>query len=188
MLTTRRTAIRRLLIMAGGVALIPSCMHSDNAKTSISLKNINLNRNDEKLLAELAETIIPQTDTPGAKDTYTHLYILKMMDDCSSKEDQRKFVKGLKAFEKFFSRTGQTFLELTPAQKEEAAYQIENKKDVPEEVLAFYNTVKSLTIQGYLTSKYYLSNVQVYELVPGRFKGCVNSQPLKGSKDSKPQA
>lgn len=188
MLTTRRTAIRRLLIMAGGVAIIPSCMQSDNARTSISLRNINLNSNDEKLLAELAETIIPQTDSPGAKDTYTQLYILKMMDDCSSKEDQRKFVTGLKAFEKFSRRSGQTFIELTPAQKEEVAYQIENKKDVPEEVLAFYNIAKSLTIQGYLTSKYYLSNVQVYELVPGRFKGCVNPQSLKGSKDSKPQA
>jgi hypothetical protein len=138
---------------------------------------------DEQLLAELTESIIPKTDTPGAKDTYTHLYILKMVDDCSTREEQKQFETGLKAFNEFVrSATKQSFMKLTPAQREDVVQQIEKEKGVPEDVLAFYRGVKGLTIQGYISSKFYLSKVEVYELTPGRFKGCVRPQLPKGSK------
>jgi hypothetical protein len=180
----RRTVLKNLLIIAGGVTVIPSCLQKDEAKTSIELKNLAITGNDEQLLAELTEAIIPKTDTPGAKDTYTHLYILKMMDDCSTKEEQKKFESGLKEFEKFTrNTTKQPFIKLTPTQREGVIQQIEKKKEIPEDVLAFYQAVKGLTIQGYMSSKFYLSKVQVYELTPGRFKGCVRPQPLKGSKE-----
>ncbi len=180
----RRSALKHLLIIAGGVTLIPSCLQKENSTTSIHLNNLAIDGNDEKLLAELSETIIPATDTPGAKDTYTHLYTLKMVDDCRTKEEQKKFEKGLKAFHKFArDRSNQPFTALTPADREQLIQKIQNREDVPEDVLTFYNTVKGLTIQGYLSSKFYLSKVQVYELTPGRFKGCVRPQPLKGSKE-----
>lgn len=174
----RRTALKQFLWIAGGVVLIPSCMQKESSNTSIKLSNLSINGNDEQLLAELAETILPKTDTPGAKDLYLHQFIMKMVDDLHGKEDQEQFTKGLKAFDKWAQdKFNGSFASLTPQQKTELLQQIENKQGVPEEVASFYKTVKGLSIQGFLTSKYYLTNVQVYELVPGRFKGCV---PVKG--------
>jgi hypothetical protein len=177
----RRSVIKNLLIIAGGVTLVPSCMQKEQAKASIQLKNIDVNASDEMLVAELAETIIPKTDTPGAKDTYTHLYILKMIDDCSTKKAQEAFVKGIKAFEQYsHDHSKQAFVQLAPAQREQLIQQIQNEEGIPKDVLEFYNTVKGMTVRGFLSSKYYLSKVQVYELVPGRFKGCVPaSQTIK---------
>jgi hypothetical protein len=183
----RRSVIKNLLIIAGGVTFIPSCMQKEEAKASIQLKHIDVNSHDEKLIAELAETIIPKTDTPGSKDVYTHLYILKMIDDCSTKTEQKRFVKGIKAFEQFSrNQLKLPFVQLNPAQREQLVQQVQNEKGVPEDVLEFYNTVKEMTVRGFLTSKYYLSEVQVYELVPGRFKGCVPAtQSIKERKEKK---
>ena len=165
-------------------------MHKDESKTSIQLKNLDLTGGDEQLLAELTEAIIPKTDTPGAKDTYTHLYIMKMVDDCSTKEDQKQFEAGLKAFDKYIRNTSeQPFMKLTPAQREGVLLQIEKVKGIPEEIVAFYKGVKGLTIQGFLSSKFYLSKVQVYELTPGRFKGCIpTTESPKGNKENKQHA
>jgi hypothetical protein len=45
----------------------------------------------------------------------------------------------------------------------------EARKDAKDEAHSFYKTIKGLTIQAYTGSKYYLTNVQVYKLVPGKF-------------------
>lgn len=49
-------------------------------------------------MAELCETILPATDTPGAKDLSAHLFVLKMIDDCYKKDHQQQFSNGLKDF------------------------------------------------------------------------------------------
>ena len=95
----RRSAIRQFLFVSAGMALIPSCLQ-DKSKPAVELKNFSISADQESLLAELSETIIPKTTSPGAKDISAHRFALKMMDDCSSKEDQEKFLAGLSAFEK----------------------------------------------------------------------------------------
>lgn len=165
----RRTLIKQLVFSTGAVLLIPSCMQ-DTSKASILLKKISIGGSQEKLLAELAETIIPATDTPGAKDISAHLFALKMLDDCYKKEDQEKFMKGLKAFEK---KTDGKFVKMPLPEKETLLRELEAKKTGDADLDYFYSTTKRLTIQAYTTSKFYLTKVQVYQLIPGHFSGCV---------------
>ncbi|RZK63583.1 MAG: gluconate 2-dehydrogenase subunit 3 family protein, partial [Pedobacter sp.] len=47
------------------------------------------------LIAELAETIIPKTDTPGANDANVHLFILHAITNCTNPRNQRNFLNGL---------------------------------------------------------------------------------------------
>ncbi len=68
----RRSAIRCFLAGSAGVILLPACLH-DKRKSSVILKNISLTGDQEDMLADLAETIIPRTDTPGARDISAHL-------------------------------------------------------------------------------------------------------------------
>ena len=173
---TRRDALRQCFIITVGAALIPSCVQ-EKRKPLITLKHLDLDGNQQQLITELCETIIPATDTPGAKDTYTHLFVLKMLDDCTPKEEQEQFVKGMKEFEKMTKKKFDlSFGECSVSQRNELVSNLAsntNNKEVPEDVSAFYKTMKKLTVQGYMTSKYYLTNIRVYKLVPGKFYGCI---------------
>lgn len=174
----RRYAIRQILAVSAGMLIVPSCME-DRTKASFLLKNYQISGEQEKMLAELAEMIIPKTTTPGAKDVYAHQFAMKMIDDCESKDDQQKFVKGLEAFEKYTKgKTGSGFLEATPQQRKVVLEELEKMKSGDSEEASFYRKMKSLTIRAYTSSQFYLTQVHVYELVPGRWHGCV---PVKQS-------
>jgi hypothetical protein len=169
----RREAIKRILIVAGGVWLLPSCL-SDESKTPLSLKNIQITGHEESMLAALASVIIPSTNTPGAAEVNAHRFALKMIDNCYEKEDQHKFSIGLQQFDKLINQqNGYSFTESSIAEKEKFLNSLEKGQDIPKEVLFFYSNFKELCIRGYLTSKYYLTKVQTYQLVPVHFNGCV---------------
>ena len=153
----RRTALKQMFIIAGGMMIATSCDFSSQAP-SIQLKHVKLDADDELLLSELVETIIPQTDTPGAKELKLHLFVMKMLDDCTSPEDQDKFLKGLKAAEKVKGKP----------RKEQLSY----LKGLPAEDV-FATILKRRTIQGYKNSEYVMKNKLIYELVPARYNGAV---------------
>lgn len=175
----RRAALKQLLIITAGTAILPSCI-SQGKKASLPLKHLEIDATEEHLLAMISETIIPTTDTPGAKEVSAHLFVLKMVDDCYSPEDQKKFVAGLKDFEKMSEKKfGKSFVECAQAQREEILTDLQSRKDAADDLNFFYSACKSHTIQAYTSSKYFLTNVQLYELIPGRFHGCV---PVDGAK------
>lgn len=134
---------------------------------------MKISLDQEKTLAELAETLIPASSTPGAKDTYAHLFALRMLDDCYEKDAQQQFTNGLEALDKMIKEQYNTsFLKATPTQRAQVLTALE-KKQAPEAVLSFYKEMKNLTIKGYLTSKPVLGDILKYELVPGRYNGAV---------------
>jgi len=155
--------------MAGGLALLPSCLR-DEGKSSILLKNISISLNEENLLAEIAETIIPRTKTPGAKQLKLHLFVLKMLDDCYEEAEQKQFVKGLSMFEdQVHDQFSKSFAKLSVHQRESMLSKLGNNSSA--ELAAFYKIMKEKTIDGYLNSQYVMTNLVIYELVPGRYNG-----------------
>jgi hypothetical protein len=169
----RRTAIREFLLISAGATLIPSCLQ-ENSKSGILLKNFQVGTRQERLLAELAETLIPATTTPGAKDISAHLFILKMLDDCYSKNDQQKFMRGLQQLDDAAQASmGNSFVGSTATGRASLLTRIEGKKEDGNDLNFFYTTMKKLTILAYTTSRFFLTKIQVYELVPARFHGCV---------------
>ena len=169
----RRSSIKTLLLLSAGSALLPSCLQEEK-KASVALKNFKINGNDEEIISAVSDTIIPQGKTPGAKDVGAYQFALMMMDDCYSPEDQQQFLKGLKEFDAFSKKTiNKSFAKAIPVEREKVLQNIEDKKEIPENVAFFYNNMKRLTIEGFTQSKYYLTQVHVYELVPGKFYGCV---------------
>lgn len=168
----RRTAIRNVIFFSAGAALLPSCVQQDS-KVSVALKNFAITGKQEKLVEELSEFILPATAVPGGKQLASHQFILMMVDDCYKKEDQEKFVKGLQGFDNFSKKiVGDSFVAADAAKRTMLLKQVEAKENIPEEIKAFYDTAKRLTIQSFTGSKYYLTEVRKYEMVPSRFHGC----------------
>lgn len=167
----RRSAIRHLAVIAGGIALLPSCIGSGES-ASIQLSQITISSEQEKLLAEIAGTLIPETGTPGAKELGVHLFVLKMLDDCYEKGDQEQFLQGLDRLEKIArERYGKGFIGCSTAEREQLLTAMENNEGLPEEIATFYRIMKHRTVQGYLNSEYVMTRERVYEMAPGRYNG-----------------
>jgi len=175
-MTNRRVAIQQLVLIWAGVALLPSCLHNEQ-KVSIPLKRIQINPDDETMLADLAETILPKTDTPGAKDLSAHLFVLKMVDDCFTKQNQEKYLTGMKSFESFvMKKTGKSFSENNITERQSIVADLDHQKSSTDDLAFFYQSTKKLTVQVYTTCEYYLTKIRGYKMLPGKFQGCI---PLK---------
>lgn len=169
----RRTAIRQLALISAGAALLPSCFHEQSGK-DISFNHFKVTDGQQQLLATLTAALIPTTDTPGAKEVAADRFVWKMLDDCATADDRAKFLKGLGQFDAAaMTSGGRSFVGLDPAGRNALLSAIETKKTPGEELNFFYSTAKRLTILAYSSSQYFLTKVQVYELVPGRWHGCV---------------
>ena len=177
MLESRRNAIKRLVLISAGAALLPACFH-DHPKPAILTRHFQLNDDQQQQLEELTATMIPSGTTPGARDVSAHLFVLKMLDDCFSKDDRDKFLRGLQQFDNASHQTaGAAFLKTDAAQRATLLSALESQKLPDPDLNFFYTTTKKLTIQAYMSSQYYLTRIQVYELVPGRWHGCVPVKP-----------
>jgi len=172
----RRVAIQQLVLIWAGVAFLPACLHNEQ-KVSIPLKKIQIDPADETMLAGLTETILPKTDTPGARDLSAHLFALKMVDDCFTKQNQDKYIRGMKDFEAFIQKTtGKSFTENSDSQRQAIVAELDRKKVSEDGISFFYNSTKKLTVQAYTTCEYYLTKVRGYKMIPGKFQGCIPLQ------------
>lgn len=57
------------------------------------------------------------------------------------------------------------------AEKECLLEDIEQNQDLTDEKSVFYNIIKQRLIQGYLNSKYVMTNLLIYRLIPDRYNG-----------------
>ncbi len=169
----RRVAIQQLLLIWAGVAFLPSCLNNEK-KVSIPLKLIHIDPSEEILLSELAETILPKTDTPGAKELSAHLFVLKMVDDCMPKADQDKYLRGMKEFESYVEKkTGKSFAENDTTGRNAIVAELDQRKSTESAMEFFFRSTKNLTVEAYRTCEYYLTKIRGYKMLPGKFQGCV---------------
>ncbi len=159
-------------------------------QAKLDWKPVFLDNNQANLIAEISETILPQTATPGAKELGLPQFIDKMLKELLNEKDQQELMAGLKDFEKKCdAKYNKSFTELTQAEKE--AFLIEQDKASPgfpismwginldpnPKPITFYRRIKSLALMGYFTSEKIGKEVLVYDPVPGHYDGCI---PLSG--------
>ena len=172
----RRVAIRNLVLLSAGAAILNSC----GGKEAMAYKSIPLTRQQQDLLSELTEFIIPTTpDFVGAKDLHTDEFTLMMIDDCGSPEGQATFVDGMQRFDEACkAKAGSTFVDATKEQRTDFlnALEVREGNDQPENVVTFYRAVKRSAIHNFTTSEQYLTKVKNYSLIPPRFQACVDVQ------------
>lgn len=126
----------------------------------------------QAMLVELADTLIPATDTPGAKDLKVPDFIQKMLADCYEPEVQKQVAQGLDALNSTAKQAyGKDFAAAEPAQRRELLMKVQALENKEEK--EYYDLLKRLTIQGYTTSEYVMVNHMKYNPMPGHYYGCV---------------
>ncbi|MBK6931671.1 MAG: gluconate 2-dehydrogenase subunit 3 family protein [Saprospirales bacterium] len=133
-----------------------------------------------RLLNEIAETILPETGTPGAKAARVGQFIALIVSDCYEDADQKVFSDGLAALDtQCRKQYGKPFLRCTPAQRtellgqldaEQKAYYKTNRAGAPPH---YFRMMKDLTLWGYFTSEIGATQALQSVEIPGRYEGCV---------------
>jgi hypothetical protein len=169
----RRTAVKSLSLAVAGLITLPGWANGWNAATLGQASS--LPKSEEMLLAEIVETIIPETETPGAKSLQVHQFVLRMIQDCYGEPAQVILKDGLITIDQVANGAfTKNFTDLDATQRTAVLAHLQASAEPATK--QFIGMVKNLTIQGYLNSEYVLVNIMEYKMAPGFYHGCV---PIK---------
>jgi len=138
---------------------------------------------DVDFLDDVADTILPTTDTPGARDAAVGRFIAKYSAACYPPEHIALLKSGMSDIDgQMQVLQGKGFRQATAAAKISLLTQIDRQAkeharladakpgdDSPH----YFTLMKQLTLFGFFTSEPGATRVARYRPVPGRYKGCI---------------
>jgi len=181
----RRKAIIRITLGGAGLATAFGGYKWYGMAKSPDVGYVAGNR---ELLAALAETIIPATDTPGATEAGVADFIVMMIRECTDRKNQNKFIDGLKDLQAYSkSKYGKDYQHCSAPEQEAVLTHFEQRDrpyggivgKVQNRYLgkSFFTILKEYTVEGYCTSEAGATRGLAYVNVPGSFKGCMPMTP-----------
>lgn len=158
--------------MFGGTLSAPTLMamnHWEQATTpTTNAAAFSLTATQQKIVAEVAEMIIPKTNTVGAKDVGVPAFVEMMLKDCYLPPDHQRFLEGLTSLEQM------KFLELNEAERRGALKMMEQQTKeqmkTPSKTVPFWRLMKELTLLGYFTSEAGIKASFEYVQIPGKLE------------------
>jgi Gluconate 2-dehydrogenase subunit 3 len=193
---TRRDAMRQVMALMGGLALVDldrleaASFDADALDQAMAQGVGTFTAEDVALLDEIAETILPETSTPGAKAAKTGAFMAMMVTDTYTDENQRVFRDGIGQLQDACrAATGGTFMQATPAQRltllealdREQKTAMEERlnaprsrfppaEPIPEDLPPHYfRLMKELALFGYFTSEIGYTKAMRYREAPGSY-------------------
>lgn len=195
----------RVALLTGATVTLPALADTLEAsanRRALTGKPVFFTADQDATIAELADTIIPTTKTPGAKAAKVNEVIDIIVKDCYREPEQRAFIEGLAHTNQLSQDAyGKAFAQLDSPQRIEIVKKLEaeakqQKVDIAKNVQAgaaqndvqlpkekqksktpFFTMLKDLTLTGYFTSEIGATQALEYVAVPGRYDGCVPLKP-----------
>lgn len=177
----RREALRAVSFIMGGT-IIGAELFLTGCETKPDEQQVNklFTDTDVALLDEVGETIIPETDTPGAKAVGIGSFMAMMVLDAYPEKDQQIFTEGIEKLRNGFSEANDhSFMEGTPEERKQYLTKLNDKmntmrqnrkQDEPEH---YFRMMKELTLLGYFSSEVGSTKALRYIETPGRYEGCI---------------
>ena len=176
---SRREALQRVSFLLGGAALTCGdrvlALSFDVASRDAAMAQGTgvFTASDVALLDEIAETILPETSTPGAKAAKTGAFMALMVTDAYTVEAQQVFRTGLGQVDEACRKAhGVAFMQAAPAQRLAVVEALDREQKaamdarIPErtrrapaaavpadEPAHYFRMMKELTLLGYFTSE-----------------------------------
>ena len=190
----RRSAIKNIGIGMGAsvsmgtfISMIASCNSEPSGGATDWAASYFTDKTQLSFIENIADVILPKTDSPGAKEVGVIKYIDTIVGKVYKPKEQEKFKKGLDACmeavgdgdlsEFIHSRIG--------SKADKTTFDAMRKligKDAPEDaskqsnyyIYSFLNAVKDLSVGGYFNNEIIATQHMVYEPVPGPYVGCID--------------
>ncbi|MDO1511466.1 gluconate 2-dehydrogenase subunit 3 family protein [Maribacter confluentis] len=183
----RRKALQKTGLFAGATFLMPSMLslfESCKSENRLDWKPLFFTDVEANTIASLVDKILPRTDTPGALDVKSDIFIDTVIAKSYDKAGQEHMRADIAAFnENCSSKYGDVFYNLSDDDKTAVLNEAEKSsgkfgKGVwgtgvgPQEEIGFYRSMKSMAIWAYMTSEEIGKNVLNYDPVPGEYEPC----------------
>ena len=209
----RRKALKNMGLSLGYVVATPtllSIVQSCKEENILQWTPDFFTKEEGSVISQLADIILPKTDSPSATEVQVNLFIDRFADQVMKKEQQEFFKMAMGKFiSKSLTEAGKDKAnELNPndlepvlssvlsvskevlKSNEEAITNYMKAVDKGETVtldatvaqFAFASNLRGLTILGYKTSEYVGEKVLSYLPLPGEFIACGNVQELTRGK------
>lgn len=131
---------------------------------------------DETILSDLTDVLIPETDTPGARKLGISTFVKAMAEAMLPEPDQKKFYRSLAAVNNYSEvKKRKPFTQLSFTEKTDLLQQISTEET--QEWKDFFRLLKQYTVQGYTGSEWYMTEVAGYQYAPGFGHGCAVLTP-----------
>ncbi|MEM6345526.1 MAG: gluconate 2-dehydrogenase subunit 3 family protein [Bacteroidota bacterium] len=176
----RREALKHSAVILGMVSAssVLGVMSGCKAGRTIDWKPSVLTEEQAKLVGDIAERIIPKSDTPGAIEAGVDAFIDAMLNGYLKEDEVAAFMTGLVEVDAISnSLYEKKFMDLKPEEQDAVLTEIaehEDKLAGEARAIAFFPKIKELTITGYFTSELVAEKHLNYRPVPGQFVGCVD--------------
>jgi hypothetical protein len=171
-----RRDLLKMIAAATGAAFIGSNVFAYEVLPAVKLSGTGFSKDDVGFLNEIGETIIPRTDTPGAKDANVGHMMAVMVADCYTESERQVFINGMKTlntrckdmFQKdFILLSKEEKITILSAQDNESK---EHNNNV-DSVAHYFVLMKQLVLFSFFTSEIGATKVLRYVAVPGRYDG-----------------
>lgn len=200
---SRRDVIQSVAALLGGAALsggdrLFALSFDEAARALAAEQGVGaFSSADVALLDEIAETILPQTSTPGAKAAKTGAFMALAATDVYTEPMQAVFRDGLRQVnDATLSAHGVAFMQSSPAQRlavlqildREQHAVMEARRPAPShrapapssttsEPAHYFRMMKELALLGYFTSEIGCTRALRYVESPGRYDPCAPHLP-----------
>ena len=154
----RRDALKAVSLLMGGSVLGAELFLSGcERKRDEEQENVLFSASDVALLDEVGDTIIPETDTPGAKAVRIGSFMAMMVLDTYEEKDQQVFKEGIEKLQAGFQdEFGHSFMEANQQERHQYLSRLnqnlsaDQKADEPSN---YFRMMKELTLLGYFSSE-----------------------------------
>jgi hypothetical protein len=130
-----------------------------------------LNAAQQRLVTEIAEMIIPETDTPGATAVKVPQFIDLILTEWASDDERAAFLAGLAEIE------AKGFTSMSRANKTDLLTALDNARDAKSGAVLAFNRIKALTVYGYFTSNPVQQNILKTQMFFDGYHGNVPFTP-----------
>jgi predicted house-cleaning noncanonical NTP pyrophosphatase (MazG superfamily) len=174
----RREAVQNITLLLGGT-LVGMNAFLTGCKTKTG-GNETFSPDDIAYLDEIADTILPATNTPGAKVAQVGQFMTVMVRDCYEAKDQKAFREGMDKINELSEKQfDKSFMKISPEQRHQLLVKLDaeakehHKNKKPEDTAHYFRLMKELTLLGYFTSEIGSTQARRYAAVPGRYDACI---------------
>ena len=200
---SRREAIQRVTVLLGGVALVDGetvlAAMADAAAQETAAQGVGtFTTADVAFLDEVAETILPETNTPGAKAARTGAFMALMVTDAYTPRHQQIFRDGMRQINEACQREyGASFIQARPEQRLALLKRLDAERQAeldaldalrrsrapvappppPDAPVHYFRLMKELALVGYFTSEIGYRQAMRYTETPGRYDPCAPHKP-----------
>jgi gluconate 2-dehydrogenase gamma chain len=179
----RRALLKRAVWLLGGavsapaaLALLQGCSPKERtAKLEVlQVAQFMTEGNTFEVVSDIAEIMIPKTETSGARDAGVPMFIDGALAALYPRDAQDRFSAGCAEFQAAAKSSGKAFLERDPGDRAAFVKQtLETALAGDRDPKPFILMVRELTLLGYFSSQVGITENMDYVPVPTVYHGCV---------------